>query len=205
MLRLIADSKLSCLMAKQISLLHPFTESPNLSSEDYRLLSVQGFVWYTDGIIFNCDNGFVWLTAYEASETNLQKDTETAIVVPVEVPEEKFIRVANDLYKSDIRLSMPSGHYRMLFELREMKDEEFYTKKYVEAYPHIAEPDLATRPEVCTLTFVPVEQKVKPQLLKFKPSIPYQYRRQVMRGEMSANDFLPDKFVMYDTPVKTGW
>ena len=205
MSRLIIDRKLSCLHTKDILLMHPPGRPANPSVEDYLSLSVQGFIWYSNAIIFHSNNGFLWLTAYEAKEANVQKDAQTAIVVPVKIPAEGYICVEEDLDSSCIKLSMPPGHYSMLFELREMKNEEFSIEKYVKAYPHVAEPDFVIRPEICTLTFVPARKRVEPQLLKFKPSIPYQYKKQVRLGEMSADDFLPDEFVLHNTPIETGW
>lgn len=200
---LIADRLLYCGLAKVVSLLHPFIGYPSISNEDFHSLDVQGFSWHPDGILFDCENGFLWLRAYKSKEVTVQTNTETAIVVPIKIPEEGYICAIDDEGREDDKLVLAPGEYKMLFELRDMTDDEPVAKKYAETiYPDALEPEFSIRPEVCTLTFVAVKERVEPELLRFQPIVPYEYRKQVRDGSMKIEDFMPDEFIMFDTSLK---
>lgn len=202
-IKLIADRELYCGAVKQVSILHPPpVYYPDISNEDIHSLSVQGFTWHPNGVVFDSKTGFTWLTAYEAAKIEVQADTEVAIVVPIEVPNEGYVCVPDEMDEEDDRLFLTPGHYKMLFELRDMTDEEFAIEKYSSAYPMVLKPTLTIRPEICTLTFVSVKGKVKPQVLRFLPGVPVQYQQQIRNGSMKREELIPDELIMFDTPLE---
>lgn len=176
-------------------LIHPSVRYPRESVEDDEALNSQGFAWHSNGVLFSCKDGCVWLAAYEAEDAQVKPETETAILVPVVVPKEGYLHTLSEDKEEPLKIMLEPGRYNLLFELRDLLSEEHSIEKYKEAYD-LLEPNFRFTPELCTMTFVATEEKSKPQLLRFTPTIPMKYRKKVREGTMTVEDFMPKALIL---------
>ena len=200
-MKLIADKKLYCGHVRKIILVHPSVGYPEYSLEDNKAVNNQKFAWHPDGVLFDCEDGCVWLTAYEAEEIQVKPETETAILVEMTVPEEGCLHTFSEEQMEPYKLALKPGRYKLLFELRNLLPEEYSVDKYAKAYD-LLELNLHFIPELCTLTFVATEEEVEPQLLRFAPIIPIKSRKQVRQGLMSVEDFMPKTLILSDEKLE---
>lgn len=128
-MKLIADKKLYCGHVRKIILVHPSVGYPEYSLEDNKAVNNQKFAWHPDGVLFNCEDGCVWLTAYEAEEIQVKPETETAILVEMTVPEEGCLHTFSEEQMEPYKLALKPGRYKLLFELRNLLPEEYSVRR----------------------------------------------------------------------------
>lgn len=194
MKQLLVDKKFYCQGAgKHLFIVQPPLTQGDQDAIDYKLDDSQGFNWYPNSVFFPFRYGLGWLTIYQSDRAEFNKKSTRAIILPFEVPEEEYLTFGGD-FDDAVRIELPPGKYKLLYELRTLTiDEVLDNKKYQYASNYSAETVLGDRaPELCTVTFIPTEEEVKPELLKFSSW------RSSFRGESPP----AKKLVMFKYPIE---
>ena len=202
-MQLIEDKAFYAVHTKDVMVVHPTGPHGGMPNEGYQALYSQGFAWYSNCVIFDLAYGNAWLTVYHSRQLeDIQPETTRAIVVPFTVPEDGYINVNDDLYVS--RLDIPAGKYQLLFELRQLTEDEIFTTEKYFNFRRLEQEDgeIIELPELCTLTFIPTAERVEPKLLRFTPwHIPRELRKQVKQGVISLESLVPETLIMFDVSL----
>lgn len=144
------------------------------------LIGPQGFMWYRDFIAFDMlsdiERYWVKIAVCETLEIDpiiaKAKDSfeASAIVLPFEVVDEDRVYVFGDDDAVIFSFTLPVGHYQLLFQNRD------FTKEEIESSPHFDckdgnYDDCDDISELCTLTFIPTDEVIKPEILVYKGSL----------------------------------
>lgn len=218
-MQLVEDRNISS-QIKTLALFYPPVASPftgpsnDMTNEDYRSLGRQTFAWRPNGVVFHFRYEATWLNAYKAEDIEVSADSVRAILIPLTVTKEGSLNVFANCEISTIHL--PPGHYKVLVELRDVLEEELLsTEKYRDAFDYLVEEierqkrdppsggDLSIEVELCTITFVPTQKKIAPQIMKFDPHISYRDRRRIEAGKTTEESFTPNSLIMFDEPWKS--
>lgn len=144
---------------------------PDIPDSDWDLFKVQGFTWYTDFIAFN-SRGESWSYLIEVRISNeliLQTDVDRTILLPYTIPSDGIVLIGTYMDPL-VPIQIPSGEYKILFQTRFLTDQEIESSGH---YDYLLE-DLKNpdgnfyderRPELCIFTFIPTQEKVKPEIL----------------------------------------
>lgn len=184
---------------QNLYLAQPPLEYPDVSGIDYQVANFQGFNWYPNCVFFFFRYGNGWLTVFRSDQVKVSKESTRAIVVPFEVPSEGHLNYGGDMSGVE-RFKISPGQYRLLFEMRELTlDEVLITEKYNYQFDYSSDTTfLGDIPELCTLTFVPTQEKVKPEFLKFSSwHASYRGDRSVLAS--------PEEIVMFEYPAEEAY
>lgn len=138
-----------------------------MDTKEVNTIHDQGFVWYRNFVSLEgiSDIRAYWVRIFVSSKLELKPHIRRAIVVPFQVPS------SNRLYISDNEQSFPfsmkSGYYQLLFETRELIEEEVINLPKFAYYLPIS-PGSDVIPQLVKLTFIPVEGMTKPEILVLK-------------------------------------
>jgi hypothetical protein len=145
---------------------------PDLSKVEWDLFKAQGFVWYKDFVAF-APRGDQWsysVRIYLSDELTLQSGMDRAILLPYTVPDEGILFVTGSYGNPNISFEIAPGNYKLLFETRFLTDEEITSSgEYDFLLENLNNPEVnfydERRPELCLFTFIPTNEKVKPEIL----------------------------------------
>ena len=198
-MQLIEDKSFYAVHTKDVMVVHPSGPYGDMPNEGYHARDIQGFAWYANCVTFDLVHGDSWLKIYHSRQLDIQPETTRAIVVPFTVPEEGYIEITGDLDVT--RLDIPTGQYQLLFELRQLTQDEIFTTEKYSNFRRLEQEDgeIIELPELCTLTFIPTAERVEPKLLRFTPwHIPRELRKQVKQGVISLESLVPETLIMFD-------
>ena len=199
-MQLIEDKSFYAVHTKHVMVVHPSGPSGDMPNEGYYAEDIQGFAWYPNCVTFHLSHGYSWLMVYYSKNLeDMQPETTRAIVVPFTVPEDGYIEIIGNF--DETRLDIPAGQYQLLFELRQLTQDEIFTTEKYSNFRRLEQEDgeIIELPELCTLTFIPTAERVEPKLLRFTPwYIPRELRKQVKKGLISPESLAPETLIMFD-------
>lgn len=138
-----------------------------IDTKEINTIHDQGFVWYRNfvGFLGISDIRSYWIRIFVSNNLELEPDIRRAIVVPFKVSKRDIIYIDNG--DNLFPFPMKSGYYQLLFETRELTEEE------VKKLPRFAQiylrPSLTSNiPQLVKLTFIPTEGMTKPEILLLK-------------------------------------
>ncbi len=168
-MQLLIDKRFDCSsVGKNLFILQPPLTYGDPSSMAPNISRVQGFTWYPNCIFFPFRYGNGWLKVVQTDKARMRTESSRAIILPFEVPDEGYLTVGGSIDDTD-RIDLPPGQYKLLFELKTWTlGDILSTEKYQQAFDYSAKTVFRGNiPELCTVTFVPAREEVKPELLKF--------------------------------------
>ena len=112
-------------------------------------------------------------------------------------------------------IQLPPGHYKVLIELRDIPEEELLsTAKYVTEFDYWIEEierqrnnppsggDIPVEVELCTATFVPSQEEIKPQILKSDRHISRGEKHRIKAGEITEESLIHNSLIMSEEDWK---
>lgn len=178
LLKFMLPNEIMAKLIKEFELSNNYTSTIHIvKSQDYlcpmdtikevNTIHDQGFVWYKNfvGFLGMSDTRAYWVRIFVSDNLELEPDTRRAIVVPFQVPHSNILYMDNG--DNLFPFPMKSGYYQLLFETRELTEEE------VKKLPRFAQiylrPSLTSNiPQLVKLTFIPTEGMTKPEILVLK-------------------------------------